>query len=98
MSGFGENLKAMMQGRNTTAVDLAKAINVPLKSVREWLQHDRFPRDPDIIKRLSGFFGCSVHKVMYGTEDPFNLIGNVLEKTEIHTGMYEITVKKVNPK
>jgi hypothetical protein len=35
---------------------------------------------------------------MYGTEDPYNLLDNLLQKTEVHTGMYEITIKKVNPK
>jgi hypothetical protein len=58
----------------------------------------RMPRDPSVLKKLSEFFDCSVHFLLFGTEDPKSLIGEILDKTEIHTGMYEITVKRIKTK
>jgi transcriptional regulator with XRE-family HTH domain len=93
MSGFGENFKKMLEERNLSVSDLARLIETPVKSVQEWVSKDRVPRDFETIKKLSEVFKCSVHQLMFGTEDPYNLL-----KTEVHTGMYEITIKKVNPK
>jgi len=54
------------------------------------------PRDPAHIKKLADFFECSVHFLLYGDEDPNSLINQILHKTTIHTGLYEVTVRKVN--
>ena len=93
---FGEVLKQLMSERNLSVSQLAKAINCPSKTVQEWLgPHGRIPRDLDVLKRLAQHFHCSTHALLFGEEDPRGLIGEILEKTEIHTGLYEITIKKV---
>jgi transcriptional regulator with XRE-family HTH domain len=99
MASFGSNLKGLMRNKGVSPSDLARAIKVPVKSVQEWTQKDRFPRDQDILKRISEFFECSIHSLLYGSEDPFmNAMEAILEKTEIHTGLYEISIKKVRKK
>ena len=40
----------------------------------------------------------SVHYLLYGEEDPKSIIGELLEKAEIMTGLFEITVKKISKK
>lgn len=93
---FGEVLKQLMSERNLSVSHLAKAINCPPKTVQEWLgPHGRIPRDLDVLKRLAQFFNCSTHSLLFGEEDPRGILGDILEKTEIHTGLYEITIKKV---
>ena len=94
---FGENLKRLMIEKNLSAPKLAKAINCPPKTVQEWLgPHGRVPRDLDALKKLAEYFECSTHSLLFGEEDPRSPFAEILEKTEIHCGLYEISIKKVN--
>lgn len=93
---FGNNLESMMKKKNFSARSLSKQINVPYKTVQEWIgSTGRMPRDPEVLRKLADIFNCTVYYLLYGEEDPKTLIGEILERTEIHTGLYEITIKKV---
>lgn len=93
---FGENLKRLMDDRNISVRDLAKAINVPHKTVQEWPGgNSRMPRNPDHLRKLADYFKVSVHFLLFAEEDSTSLMSQILEKTEIHTGLYEITIRKV---
>jgi transcriptional regulator with XRE-family HTH domain len=99
MTSFGRNLESLMQEKNLSTRTLAKNINLPYKTVQEWLGANfRMPRDPQVLKKLAEYFDCSVYFLLFGEEDPKSLIGEILEKTEIHTGIYEISIKKVKTK
>lgn len=99
MSDFGTNLKKLMREQKVTAAELSRVVGVPSKSVQEWTQKGRFPRSQEIIQRLSEYFNCSVHKLLYGTEDPRSgALETILEKAEILNGLYEISIKKVGKK
>ena len=88
-----------MKQRPISTRSLAKKLNIPYKTVQEWIGADaRMPRDPSILKKLSGFFDCSIHFLLFGEEDPKSFIGEILEKTEIHTGLYEISIRKIKTK
>jgi hypothetical protein len=94
---FGNTLEALMKKRNVSARELAKAIDEPQKTVNDWLVYKtRIPRDPQALKKLSEFFQVSIHFLLFGQEDPKSLLEALLEKTEIHTGLYEISIKKVS--
>lgn len=96
---FGVTLENLMKQRPISARALSKKINISYKTIQEWLGRDaRMPRDPNVLKKLAEFFDCSVHFLLFGTEDSKSLMGEILDKTEIHTGMYEITVKRVKTK
>lgn len=98
-SCFGKNLESLMRQKSISARALAKKLNIPYKTVQEWIGTDaRMPRDPNILKKLSSFFDCSVYFILFGEEDPKSFIGEILEKTEIHTGLYEISIRKVKTK
>ena len=95
-SVFGHSLQALMEERRVTGRELSAAIDVPYKTIQEWLgSKSRMPRDPNALRKLAEFFGCSVHYILFGEEDPRSLVGEMLEKTELHTGLYEITVRRV---
>jgi len=99
MKTFGETLKELMKAKRLSATDIAKILQLPTKSVQEWVgPSGRTPRDLSVIKKLASLFGVSVHYLMYGEEDPHNLLASALEKTEIHTGLYEIVIRKVQEK
>jgi transcriptional regulator with XRE-family HTH domain len=99
MKPFGENLKELMAQRRVSVREVAKAVNVPLKTVQEWTGSGaRTPRNLSAIRDLASFFECSIHFLLYGEEDPKDSLAVLLNKTEIHTGLYEISIKKVSTK
>jgi transcriptional regulator with XRE-family HTH domain len=99
MKTFGENLKILMTKNRVGVAELAKAIGEPAKTVQEWAGIGaRTPRKLEKIKKLAEFFGVSTHFLLFGEEDPRSGLGALLNKTEIHTGLYEISIKKISEK
>lgn len=94
---FAKTLKTILRQKAKTTGDLAREINVSPKTIQDWLT-GRTPRDLDAVRRCAEYLGVSVHFLLYGENDGHNLIEQVLEKTELHTGLYEITIKKVSSK
>lgn len=95
MRPFGENLKLLMSEKGVKAREVATALGLSSRTVNEWVGGGaRTPRDLVQIKKLAEFFGCSVHRLLYGEEE--NLLERVLTKTDIHTGLYEISIRRVN--
>jgi transcriptional regulator with XRE-family HTH domain len=96
---FGNNLKSLMASRGVSASKVAKAIGVSPKTIHEWLGNDgRVPRDLNVIRKLAEYFGCSTHFLLFAEEDPRSFLGEILSKTEIHSGLYEISIKRVTTK
>jgi transcriptional regulator with XRE-family HTH domain len=84
---------------NLSGRQFAKDIGVNQKTVSSWLgDNGSFPSDPLVIKKIAEKFDISVHELLFGEQDPKSLLGELLNKTEVHTGLYEITIKKVNVK
>jgi transcriptional regulator with XRE-family HTH domain len=99
MKTFGENLEKLMKTRGLSGRTLAKQMGVPAKTVQEWVgSGGRMPRSPDALRQLASLFDISIHELLFGVPDPQGMIGSLLEKTEIHSGIYEITVKKIKNK
>jgi len=92
---FATTLKDLIRQQGLTTAKLAKRINVSPKTISDWLT-GRTPRDLDAVKRCAETFQVSVHYLLYGEDDPRNLISKILEKTEIHTGLYEVSIRKVH--
>ena len=99
-NNFGNNIKILLKERNLSVREFARQIHVSQKTAQEWVSGDgnRIPRNAQVLKDIASYFGCSVYCLLFGEEDPKSLIGEILEKTEIHTGMYEITIKKIKTK
>lgn len=94
---FGMNLENLILKQYRSIAEFARQIGKNRKTVGEWLgKGGSFPSKPEDIKAISLALGISVHELMFGTLDQNEPLGSFLEKTEIHTGMYEITVKKVD--
>lgn len=100
VSSFGQNLKRLVHDQKVTVRQLAKELGVPQTSLNQWIgQKDAgLPRDPEVLRKLSTYFGCSVYELIFGEPDPLSVVGGLLEKTEVHTGLYEISIKRVQKK
>ena len=93
---FGTTLNELMQNRKLSSRALAELLGVPYRTVQEWIgPGNRIPRDPGVLKKLAEHFQCSVHYLLFGVEDPNSILSEILDKSEIHTGLYEITIKRV---
>lgn len=93
---FSENLKKLIHEKGVTSKQLAHDLVLPYRTIREWLSSKgRIPREPNVIKKLAEYFSVSTHRLLFGEEDPRNFISEIFEKVEVHTGLYEVTVKKV---
>ena len=97
---FGTILEQLIKARKISVRQFAKEIGQKPSSVNEWTgKNARFPTSPAILKDIANYFSISVHELLYGEPDKNTFpISELLQKTEIHTGLYEITIKKVDQK
>ncbi|WP_041577345.1 helix-turn-helix domain-containing protein [Bdellovibrio bacteriovorus] len=96
---FGNTLKTLLSQKSLTAKDLSRDLNIPYRTVQEWLgAGGRIPREAETIKSLSNYFGISTHYLLFGEQDPREEFISLIDKAEVHTGLYEITIKKVKTK
>lgn len=96
---FGKNLEYLILKKYKSIASFAREIGKNPKTVQEWCgTGGRFPSKPEDIKLMAHALNLSLHELMFGTLDGNEPLGSLLEKTEIHSGLYEITVKKVDVK
>lgn len=97
---FGIVLESLIKKNGLSIREFSKRIGVSPKTAQEWVgKEGRFPSTPDILKKIATEFDISVHELLFGEPDPKELVSSLLNNTtEIHTGLYEITIKKVNIK
>lgn len=96
---FGKILERLLKQNNLSGRQFAKEIGVNNKTVMSWIGADgSFPSDPQVIKKISVRFNISVHELLFGEPDPKGLLGELLNKTEVHSGLYEIVIRKVSVK
>ena len=95
---FGERLERLCKERGIAVNELARRISISSKTVHEWVgTSGRLPRNPQHLKALSQFFGVSLDFLLFGEENHINL-ENLISKTELHTGLYEISIRRVSQK
>lgn len=96
---FGQILESLIEERSISIAALARKIDVNPKTLSEYVgDNGRFPSNPDVLLKLADFFKCSVHELLTGEPDPHGSLGALLDKTEIHTGLYEVSIKMINKK
>lgn len=96
---FGTRLETLCEREGISANELSRRITVSRKTVHEWVgSSGRMPRDPMHIKKLCEFFKVSSSWLLWGEDEKISTIESLISKTEIHTGMYEVTIKKVGSK
>lgn len=92
---LSKTLKLLIRQRGMTTSELARQISVSPKTISDWLAGGRTPRDMDAVRRCAQFLNVSFHYLLFGEEDAKSLVGELLRKTEVHTGLYEISIRRV---
>ncbi len=98
IADFGERLEGLCKDRGISINELSRRIGVSSKTVHTWVgKNGASPRRPDDLKKLCEFFDVSLEFLVFGEERSEN-IEALFSKSEIHTGLYEITIKRVAKK
>lgn len=94
---FGVILEDLIKSRNLSVRQFSKDIGLKPSTVNEWIgKNGRFPSSPDIIKKLARYFEITVHELLYGEPEESSSLDKILNKEEVFSGVYEITLKKVS--
>jgi transcriptional regulator with XRE-family HTH domain len=88
-------LRDLINEWDITVASLARKTGVPKTNINSWLQGS----SPNLeqLYKVAQFFNVTLDYMATGEEvdDP---VAQFMDKFDVHTGMYEITVKKVTPK
>lgn len=96
---FGKRLEELCKERRISVNELSRNISVSSKTVYEWMgTAGRLPRDPEHLRSLAAYFSVSIEFLLFGEPPEVISLDNLLFKTEIHKGFYEITIKKADLK
>jgi transcriptional regulator with XRE-family HTH domain len=98
MSVFGQNLKKLLEQRGVGVRALAEALGIPPKTVHEWVgSGGRMPRKSEHLRDLAGFFGCSIHFLLFAEEDPRDRDSPVKAgRIEIEGIVYEVSIRRLS--
>lgn len=93
---FGTQLEKLCRERGISINELARRLSISSKTVHEWVgKSSRLPRNPEHLKKLSEFFSVSLEYLLFGKECDRIFSDSFSMRSDIHTGLYEITIKKV---
>lgn len=92
---LAKNLKRILEERNMSIAELAKKTGVPKTNIGSWLSGSS-PKIEQLFK-VAQYFGVSIEALAFDRkkEDTLN---ELIDKLEVHTGLYEISIKKVTTK
>ena len=88
---FKTVLNALMKEHGVTLTDISRATGIAKSTLHGWT----VGADPSLSKLrvLAEYFECSVNYFVTGERDP-DPIEEII-KEQVHSGLYELTIKKV---
>jgi len=102
MSVFSRTLKDIIKKKRLTISQISKETGLPTSSLSEWLQ-GRQPTLSEPVLKLARYLGVSLEYLITGKNIEEQTIEDILkhtveEYTQIHKGVYRITVEKQKSK
>ncbi|POB13868.1 helix-turn-helix transcriptional regulator [Halobacteriovorax sp. DA5] len=90
-----EVLRELINEYDITVASLARKSGVPKTNLNNWLNGG----SPNIeqVQKVADFFDVSFEYLAFGKKQSHSL-DDLLDKVELHTGLYEISIKKVSKK
>lgn len=93
---FGKILEKLLLENDISQVELARKLKLSPKTVNEWIgANAREPRSK-ALKALAEFFDVSVHFLLFGEEDPKSVVMDIFKSGSEHTGIYQISIRKLS--
>ena len=91
---IAKNLKQLLEDKQLTASEVARKTGIPKSTILSWLSEKRSSPDIYQLQKVCEFLGTSIEMVAFGKKHD-DIISQLIDKIEVHSGMYEIIVKKV---
>ena len=98
MSDFAEVLKKLMSKKKLTIAEVSRETAIPASTISEWC-NGREPLFSNNLIKLAKYFNISLEQLLTGSTKEEQLIGDIISNnvnsfTQIHKGIYRITVEK----
>lgn len=92
---LASNLKKILEDKEISVSELAKKTGVPKSTILTWLAG----RTPDLIQldKVTQFLDVSIDEIAFDRKRE-DILSQLFEKVEVHSGLYEISIKKVSKK
>jgi len=98
ITDFGTRLEKLCKERGISINELARRLSISSKTVHEWVgKSGRLPRNPEHLRKLSIFFSVSIEFLLFGKEKDLIFFDSIFLRSDMHTGYYEITIKRITP-
>lgn len=91
---IAKNLKQILEDKQLTVSELARKTGVPKSTLLSWLSEKRSSPDLYQLQKVCEFLGTNIDAVAFNKKSD-DIISQLIDKIEVHSGLYEITVKKV---
>lgn len=91
-----KNLLRLMKERNISISQLAAETAVPKSNLTKWINNDANP-NLEQLSKVAEYFQISLDEIVFDKK-PLSSIEELVNKLEIHTGLYEISIKKLTKK
>jgi len=87
-----KNLKRILEEKELSISELARKSGVPKSTLMTWLTG----RTPDLIQldKVAQYLGTNIESLAFGRKQE-DLFTELMQKVEVHSGLYEISIKKV---
>lgn len=98
MSKFADVLKKLIDKKSITISELSKETGIPQSTLSEW-SNGREPLFSDNLIKLANYFNVTLEYLLTSKNKEEELISNIITSnvqqfTQIHQGVYRITVEK----
>ncbi|MDD4974393.1 MAG: helix-turn-helix transcriptional regulator [Bacteriovorax sp.] len=90
-----KNLKKILEEKEMSISELSRKTDIPKSTLMTWLAG----RTPDLLQldKVAQYLGTNIESLAFGRKQE-DIFSELMQKVEIHTGLYEISVKKVTRK
>lgn len=92
---LAKNLRQLIELKEITVSELARKVDVPKSNILTWMNG----ANPNLeqLDKVAQFFNVSLDYLVFGRSNE-DLFSKFTEKIEMHSGHYEIIIKKMNKK
>jgi transcriptional regulator with XRE-family HTH domain len=91
-----KNLLRLMKEKNISISQLAIEASVPKSNLTKWINNNANP-NLEQLSRVAEYFDLTVDEIAFDKKTDTD-IENLFQKLKIHSGLYEVIIKKVTKK
>ena len=89
-------LKTLLKEADVTASQLARATNIPVQTIHNWLTGTA-PRNLNQVKLIADYFNVSVDYLCFGTQEIKQKKSEIDKYSEeINAGIFEVVLRRIN--